>query len=98
MYDIAQVESIFDSLVQKIKTELNEQYELKRIKGTEYAEVFEKLVGSLLLASFDAPLKEKELLIKDKQLVIAEKDLALKEKQLQIAEKDLLLKEKQIYL
>jgi len=98
MYDIEQIESIFDRLAQKVKTELDTQYELKRIKGTEYAEVYEKLINAILLASFDAPLKEKEMEYKDAQIEIAKADLDIREQELALKEKELELKEKQLEL
>ena len=74
-YDIGQVSYIFDELSTKIKAQLDEEYRNGRIKGTEYADVYNELMKSILGLAFDAPLKEK-------QLALSEADLGLKEKQL----------------
>ena len=67
MYDIAQVESIYDSLTAKVKADLNEQFNQGRIKGSDYANVYAQLMGQCLQLAFQAPLNEKQALLYERQ-------------------------------
>jgi hypothetical protein len=88
-YDIQQVLEVFDSLSSKVKEKLDEQYNNGRIKGSDYANVFNNLMNTILQISIDVPLK-------DSQIKNQDKDLEIKDKQLEIYNKDLELKDKQL--
>jgi len=60
-YDIDQVTSTFNSLTEQIKNQLNEQFELGRIKGTDYANVYSSLMNTALQLSFETPIKEAQV-------------------------------------
>ena len=61
MYDITQVQSVYDSLTTKVKTDLDNQFTLGRLKGSDYASVYSKLMGECLQLAFEAPLKDAEV-------------------------------------
>jgi len=67
MYDIRQIGIVFDAMAGKVKQELDEQFDKKRIKETEYADVFNKLMDRALVLAYDAPLKNQQLLDSEKK-------------------------------
>jgi len=67
MYDIDQVKSVYDELTTKVKADLDEQFNLGRLKGSDYAEVYAKLMDECLQLAFEAPLKEAELSTQERQ-------------------------------
>ena len=58
MYDMSQVVVNFKILGGQIKTELDKQFDEGRIKGTEYADVFNKLMSQALGFAFESPTKD----------------------------------------
>ncbi len=56
-YDLNQVEQIFNKLSVLVKGELDEQHQAGRIKGTEYADVFNKLMSQAMGLAFETPIK-----------------------------------------
>ena len=60
-YDLDQVEQIFNKLSYLVKGELDEQHQAGRIKGTEYADVFNQLMQTALTLSYEGPLKDKQV-------------------------------------
>lgn len=88
MYNISQVGSIYDSLTQKVKEDLDEQFEKGRLKGTDYANVYAQLMDRCLQLAFQSPLNEA-------QVRKINSDRAINEAQ---SSKDLLLKNAEIAL
>jgi len=76
MYDMRQVIVNFQLLAGQIKQELDQQFDDGRIKGTEYADVFNKLMGQALNHAFDSPLRDQQVLEMQyrAELVKAQKD------------------------
>ena len=66
-YDIAQVESVYDSLTTKIKTDLDEQFNLGRIKGSDYANVYAQLIQTCIQLAFKSPLDDIQVQVYQRQ-------------------------------
>ena len=97
-YDLQQVIETFDTLSSKVKAELDTQYSSGRIKGSDYANVFNNLMNTILQLSIDAPLKdityqnqEKDIELKTKQINSLDKEIELTEARIELtnAEKEL---------
>lgn len=74
-YDIAQVTSVYDTLTAKVKTDLDAQFNAGRLKGSDYSNVYSKLMSECLQLAFEAPLKAE-------QILSIEKDIALKDEEM----------------
>ena len=57
-YDVEQIKQMYDELSNKVKNDLNEQFNLGRLKGSDYANVYAQLMNTILQLSFETPLKE----------------------------------------
>jgi hypothetical protein len=66
-FDTAQFDIVFDKLTDKIKTELNEQYNAKRILGNEYATVYAQLMDRALQLAYSDQVTQAEILLKAAQ-------------------------------
>ena len=77
MYDIGQVIETYNELTNRVKQDLNEQYELGRLAGADYANVYATLMAEILRLSFEAPLRDKDIELRDKELEIKEAELKL---------------------
>ena len=100
MYDITQVQSVYDELTAKVKADLDEQFNLGRLKGSDYAGVYSKLMSECLQLAFKAPIEEKQIDSVNKDIDLKTQEIisagiADGIKQAQSA-KDLLVKDKQI--
>jgi len=75
MYDMKQVIVNYNLLAGQIKQELDIQFDSGRIKGTEYADVFNKLMTQAMGYAFDSPVKEQQVLqaIEQTELLTAQK-------------------------
>jgi len=60
-YDITQVGSVYDSLTTKIKTDLDEQFNLGRIKGSDYANVYAQLIQTCIQLAFQTPTQSAQI-------------------------------------
>jgi len=89
MYDINQVKSVYDELTTKVKADLDEQFNLGRLKGSDYAEVYAKLMDECLQLAFEAPLKEQ-------QTINLLKDLDVKNSQIDVNNEEIKLRQQQI--
>jgi len=58
MYDMKQVLVNYQAMAAQVKKDLDEQYQSGRIKGTEYANVFNKMMTSIMSLAFETPIKE----------------------------------------
>jgi hypothetical protein len=58
MYDMRQVIVNYKLLAGQIKNELDQEFDDGRIKATEYADVFNKLMGEALRLAFNSPLSD----------------------------------------
>ena len=101
-YDIGQVTDMFDALSNKVISELDSQFTKGRIKGTDYANAYASLLGTIIQASIDVPVKDKQIDLYGAQKEQVENDIAVKNKQLELQElqtnKDIEIKDKQIAL
>jgi len=52
MYDVDQILTIYDKLTEKIKKDLDEQFNKGRLKGSDYANVYAQLMAEALRLSF----------------------------------------------
>ncbi len=95
MYDIAQINSVYDDLAHKIKTDLDEQFNRGRIKGTDYATVYSNLMNTILQLSFDAPLKDTQVLAEQEQINVQKKQELLIDAQTDGVREDIKVKQKQ---
>ena len=68
-YDYGEVALGFATLSKLVETKLAGEYESGRIKGTEYADVFNQLMQEILKLSFDSPLKDSQKELVDAQVV-----------------------------
>jgi len=67
MYDMKQVLLNYKMLAGEIKRELDIQFDDGRIKGTEYADVFNKLMDRALNLAFETPAKDAQVIQIDAQ-------------------------------
>ena len=67
-YDYGEVALGFATLSKLVETKLSAEYETGRIKGTEYADVFNQLMQEILRLSFDSPLKDSQKELADAQV------------------------------
>ena len=67
MFDISLVKSTYDDLANKVKSDLDEQFNRGRIKGTDYANVYANLMNEILQLAFQAPIQAKDIELKDHQ-------------------------------
>ena len=72
MYDMRQVIVNYNLLAGTIKKELDEQFDSGRIKGTEYADVFNKLMQQAMQHAFSSPVQEQQLLQIEEQVKLTE--------------------------
>jgi len=84
MYDIEQIKTIYDELTEKVKEDLDEQYNLGRLKGSDYANVYANLMSQCLQLAFQAPLNEQDTIVKQNQaeLVLEQKNTQIKQQEL----------------
>jgi DNA primase len=68
-YDYGEIALGFATLSKLVETKLAAEYETGRIKGTEYADVFNQLMQEILKLSFDSPLKDSQKELADAQVV-----------------------------
>ena len=82
-YLMDEVKTAYGDLTKLLKDDLQIEFEARRIKGTEYADVYEKLMGTALQLAFSAPEKAKALAIAEAQLKNEEEKLKLTSRQIQ---------------
>jgi len=90
MFDINLVNSVYDNLSSKIKTDLDEQFNLGRIKGSDYANVYAQLIQTCIKLAFQTPTQSvqidninKDIDLKGYQekLIDAQTQVAIRQKQ-----------------
>ena len=89
MYDINQVKSVYDELTAKVKVDLDEQFNLGRLKGSDYTEVYAKLMDECLQLAFKAPVEEQ-------QTINLLKDLDVKNSQIEVNNEEIKLRQQQV--
>ncbi len=57
-YDLAEVGTAYKTLSGLVQADLDEEFKSNRIKGTEYADVYASLMGTVLQLSFETPFKD----------------------------------------
>ena len=62
----------YKRLAGQIKKELDEQFDAGKIKGTEYADVFNKLMSQALNHAFESPLRDAQVLQTKEQTELIE--------------------------
>ena len=60
-YDLNQVTTAYDALTAKVKSDLDEQFNLGRLKGSDYANVYSQLMSECLRLSFSAPINDTQV-------------------------------------
>ena len=78
MYDINQVSFVFDSLISKVKKELEERYKAKAITKNDVANILSAVIPSIVNESMNAPIRDIQLKQEEIKLKILEEELKLK--------------------
>ena len=87
MYDTAQINSVYNDLANKVKTDLDEQFNKGRIKGTDYATVYSNLMNTILQLSFTAPLRDEQVKDTQEGIKLKQSQEALYNAQTEVAER-----------
>ena len=66
-YDFDQIEEAFDRLSVKVEEKLSAEHKAGRIKGTEYADVFNNLMAEILRLSFQTPVNDMQVQFTERQ-------------------------------
>ena len=66
-YDLTQVNSVYDDLTGKIKADLDNQYNMGRLTGSDYANVYAQLMGQCMQLAFQSPVNDKQVQLYDRQ-------------------------------
>jgi len=61
MTDLKRVIDTYEVLSEKVKQDLDEQFTNKRLKGTEYANVYANLMSTILQLAFQTPRQDHEI-------------------------------------
>ena len=89
-YDLTQIDEVYNNLTSKIKTDLDNQYQLGRLTGSDYATVYAQLMGQCLQLAFQTPKLSEEVVLTQKQEDSIDKDIEVKD-----AQKDVYIRQKQ---
>jgi len=89
-YNMDQINTAYDDLTNKIKTDLDNQYQLGRLTGSDYANVYAQLMGQCLQLAFQTPKLSEEVVLTQKQEDSIDKDIEVKD-----AQKDVYIRQKQ---
>jgi len=81
-YDMDAVKTAYSDLTELVKIDLNEQFEKKRIKGSEYADVYNNIMNTALQLAMDAPAKAAQIDIANQELLLKQKNTELVERQI----------------
>lgn len=95
MFDISLVNSVYDDLSSKVKTDLDEQFNRGRIKGTDYANVYSQLMNQILQLAFQTPLQSAQIDNINKDLETKDAQEKLIEAQTQNQLEDIKVKQEQ---
>jgi len=87
MFDIQLVNSTYDDLANKVKTDLDEQFTLGRLTGSDYANVYATLMNTILQLAFQTPEKEQQIALQQQQVINAQAQEELIKEQTQVASK-----------
>jgi len=60
-YDLTQVTTAYNTLTTNIKNDLDEQFNLGRIKGSDYANVFAQLMQTCIQLAFQTPTQSTQI-------------------------------------
>lgn len=66
-YDLTQVTNAYDILTAKVKADLDEQFNLGRLKGNDYANAYTQLMSQVLQLSFQTPLNDAQVQLYERQ-------------------------------
>lgn len=106
MFDISLVKSTYDDLASKVKSDLDEQFNRGRIKGTDYANVYANLMNTILQLSFQTPSQNADIELRNAQTQDQLEDINLKKEQEKLYQKqealtqaqtDVAIRQKQSY-
>lgn len=106
MFDISLVNSTYDDLANKVKSDLDEQFNRGRIKGTDYANVYAHLMNTILQLSFQTPSQNADIELRNAQTKDQLEDVNLKKEQEKLYQKqealtqaqtDVAIRQKQSY-
>ncbi len=76
------VKTAYSDLTELVKADLDEQFSKKRIKGSEYADVYNNIMNTALQLSMDAPAKAAQIDIANQELLLKQKNTELVERQI----------------
>jgi len=105
MFDIELVKSVYSELSSLIKTDLDNEFNKGRIKGSDYAKVYSQLIDRVLQLSFQAPDVAKDIELKqaqkDELIKNGQKERELKDIQIDLTKQEIILtqtkNEKEMY-
>jgi hypothetical protein len=75
-YDIAEILKMYKGLAGQVKVDLGKEFSEGRIKATEYADVYNRLIERVLTLSFESPSKEAGQLQSEAQTLLIEAQTA----------------------
>ena len=94
-FDKTMVTDLYDTLTGKIKTDLDAQYTIGRLTGSDYANVYAQLMGQCLQLAYQTPIQDKDIELKqtqkDEMIKNGQSDRALKESQKETQDEQTLL-------
>jgi len=84
MFDNEKIIETYDVLTSRIKKDLDEQFKLGRIKGSDYANAYVQLMNTALQLAFKTPLESKQIELYDRQIKGFDDNIKIKLFQAQI--------------
>jgi len=66
-YDLTQVTETYNALTEKVKADLDEQFNLGRLKGSDYANAYTQLMSQVLQLSFQTPINDSQVQLYERQ-------------------------------
>jgi len=94
-FDKTMVIELYDTLTEKVKTDLDAQYSIGRLTGSDYANVYAQLMGQCLQLAYQTPIQDKDIELKqtqkDEMIANGQSDRALKQSQKETQDEQTLL-------
>jgi len=94
-FDKTMVTDLYDTLTEKVKTDLDAQYTMGRLTGSDYANVYAQLMGQCLQLAYQTPIQDKDIELKqtqkDEMIKNGQSDRALKQSQKETQDEQTLL-------
>ena len=80
-YDAVKLEALYDSITKLVKRDLDEQLQLGRIKGTEYANIYSILMKDAMQLAFTGQLEAQKISAANFQVYMSQADAYYKQAQ-----------------